>query len=160
MNKYMQTINTFFNITFIFNVIYDILCCIYILNFPDNKLAHIHSSIFYNEPINSFTKRIFAYWILTYSFPRLISGFYRHPLIKISCAITYFVEGISYHTEFQYYKSANINAIFVAYFSYILGLISLIQACNYFAHIENIYLFNILIFNSLLWYFGIYYTIQ
>ena len=170
MNQYIDTINIFFNITFIYNGVYDIICCISILYFPNNKISHIHSNVFCNAEINCFTKRILSYWMLTYSIPRIIAGFCSTPLIKLSCAITYLIEGAIYHIEYKYYNSTNTNALFVIGVSYIFCIISCLQAWNNSELLEFYYLLNkityshqnisLFIINSILWYFGTYLTIK
>ena len=166
MNQYINLFDLFCNSTFIYNGLYDITCSICILYFPNNKISYIHSSIFNNTQIDYFTKRILAYWILTYSIPRTIAGFYNYPIIKMSCAITYFIEAITYHNEYKNYKSTTNNALFVIYVSYIYGLISCIQAWNNNQEISPYYFSNniiysyqciiILTINTFIWYLGIY----
>ena len=162
MNKFIILFDIFSNITFIYNGLYDITCCICILYYPCNKIAHIHSNSFNNTQIDYFTKRILAYWILTYSIPRIIAGFYNYLIIKISCAMTYFIEGTAYYIEYKYYKSTNNKTLFIICTSYILGSISCIQAHTYniITNLPNksIYSYEniiIIIINTIIWYLGI-----
>lgn len=142
MSVWLVALDVFFDISFIYNGLYDFVCGIAILYFPEHGLAQLHSKVFTNTRLDPFVKRILAYWILTYGFPRLVAGFYRNALIDASCAVTYFVEGASYHVEQKYFKSANEKATFVAYASYVLGVVALVRACHQWAPVKGFTLTN------------------
>ena len=129
MSVWLVALDVFLDVSFIYNGCYDFVCFIAILRFPRHGLAQLHTSVFTNTKLDAFVKRILAYWILTYGFPRVISGLYRNPLHDASCALTYFIEGATYHVELRHFKSANEKATFVAYASYMLGVVALVRAC-------------------------------
>lgn len=166
MSKWLVALDVFFDVSFIYNGCYDFVCCVAILRFPRHGLAQLHSSVFTNTKLDAFVKRILAYWILTYGFPRVIAGLYRNPLLDASCALTYFVEGATYHVELRHFKSANDKATFVAYASYVLGVVALVRACYQWVPIVGFTLTNdrmdswqsivAAILSGIVWSFGVY----
>ena len=166
MNVWLVAFDVFFDISLIYNGLYDFVCSFAIIFFSKHSLAQLHSNVFTNTMINPFVKRILAYWILTYGFPRLLAGFYRNYILDISCAITYIIEGMSYHIEQKYFKSTNKKAIFITYISYILGIIALVRACYQWAPIEGFTFVNnrmkywqsiiAAIISNIIWSYGIY----
>lgn len=116
------------DVSFLYNGLYDIACAVAILRFPNVGLANLHTNVFDKVKISAFTKRILAYWLITYAFPRIFAGVYRHPALDAACALTYFIEGATYHLEDRVYSTANNQkAAFVYYASYVLGVIAAVR---------------------------------
>jgi predicted CDP-diglyceride synthetase/phosphatidate cytidylyltransferase len=94
------------------NGIYDILCAISILFFPDCILANLHSDIFVSEEVEKINKRLLAYWIMTYGIVRYLST------DKMVLCFTYVIEGLVFLHEYYTYNSCKKhNAIYVSVFS-------------------------------------------
>jgi len=107
------------------NGIYDILCAISILkivNIPVIKDLHI-SMLKDNEKNNPLMERFMAYWIFTYGFLRIYSGYYR--FYKLA-AISYFIEAIIITNEYFINKTMLMErSLFVIFFSLFLGILCL-----------------------------------
>jgi hypothetical protein len=79
------------------NGVYDVLCFAGILlNVP--VLGTLHAGVFIDEPA-PLTKRILAYWILTYGAIRVMAGVSEEPVITLAAAATYFIEAIAFEGE-------------------------------------------------------------
>ncbi len=96
------------------------------MNFPACRVAKLHINVF-DVQLEPLTKRILAYWILTYSFPRLLAGVYKNTFLDLSASFTYFVEGSVYHAEYSTYRTANDKSLYVAYMCYVLGVLTLFR---------------------------------
>ena len=171
MSVWLLALDIFFDVSFVYNSVYDFVCGITILRFREHGLAQLHSNVFTNTRLDPFVKRIMAYWILTYSFPRLLAGFYSNPMLDASCGVTYIVEGVSYHMEQNYFKSTNEKATFVAYTSYALGIFAIARSFYQWAPVNNGLDFTLLnyrighwqsivaaILSGIAWSYGIYHA--
>lgn len=109
--------NLILNYLVFLNGIYDLLCALFILLFPNTIIGKIHSSIFKNQ-INN---RLLAYWIVTYGFTRLFI-LQQNKTIDLIIAITYFCEAFAYGYEYIYYNTTiKYKTTFVSISSLIIG---------------------------------------
>ena len=106
------------------NGLYDMCCGAAILGAPGHRLARLHADVF-GPPPCPLTRRLLAYWILTYAGPRLLAGLRGrdNPVLDMLCAHTYFMEGAAYHAERGRFGTtvAGGGALFVTWASYALG---------------------------------------
>lgn len=79
------------------NGIYDLLCTVVILFFPNTIIGKIHPSIFNNEIISQLNNRFLAYWLITYG------------SINLLIALSYFIEGFAYGYEYIYITKRLLN---------------------------------------------------
>jgi hypothetical protein len=100
------------NIFIIGNGIYDIICAICILYFPDTPLARLHPDIF--TASDELNKRLLAYWIFTYGIIRTFSS-----EKMITCA-TYLIESFVYLQELHIHYSTDAEKSIFVYVSCIL----------------------------------------
>ena len=93
------------------NGCYDIICAFCILNIiqiPYVKDFHLKM---FKSDLNDITKRLLAYWIITYGFIRLVA------FSKIS----YIIEALAIANETFIYKTIHVKSgIFVIFFSLLL----------------------------------------
>jgi hypothetical protein len=110
---------------FIFvNGIYDLLCAVAILFFPNTIIGNIHPSIF-NKEIKcdsrhhlkariiqpdammqkyALNNRLLAYWLITYGSIRCFI-LHENKTINLLIALSYFIEAFAYGYEYIYYKT-------------------------------------------------------
>ena len=97
----------------VINGFYDIFCAIYLVTFKKhtlwlNDICHktIHTGMFTND-LSCKERRLLAYWIFTYGYMRLCTGFtfqkydefsFNHPLL-LTAAASYFLEGTLFEIE-------------------------------------------------------------
>jgi len=128
MKSFIYIIDTFININFLLNGIYDIVCSFAILFNLNLDIANIHTNTFNKVNISYFTKRLFSYWIITYAFPRIFSCIFKSQIVDILCAITYFIEGTAYCIEFNYFKSSKNEILYPILLSYAFCIIVLLRS--------------------------------
>jgi hypothetical protein len=111
---------------FIFvNGIYDLLCAVGILFYPNTIIGNIHPSVFnpdarmrkyaQEDCAGQLNKRLLAYWLITYGSIRCfilhenktIKCFILHEnkTINLLIALSYFIEAFAYGYEYIYYKT-------------------------------------------------------
>jgi hypothetical protein len=103
------------------NGIYDLLCAVAILLFPNTLIGKLHLSIF-NKNIHCHVNiRLLAYWIITYGYIRLFI-LQQSKCINILVALTYFIEAIAYVYEDIYYNTTiKYKTAFISISSLIIG---------------------------------------
>lgn len=99
---------------FVINGIYDILCALTILDVVKIPiLQDLHLSMF-REELNNISKRMFAYWIMTYGFMRLSNN----PYIIYQ---SYLLEALFFLNETRYTNIIVEKSFFVIISSFLLG---------------------------------------
>lgn len=112
--------NLAFSILFL-NGIYDILCGVSILFF-DNIFSKLHIKLFKN--IDETTKRLLAYWIITYGFVRLFIGYLNLKKLLFLGIITYILE--AFFLEYELFNNKDTNSVNIHIVSISSLLLSLI----------------------------------
>ena len=84
------------------NGVYDIFCFLGIMWLHELPgFSTFHTGIFKEDELTPLTKRILAFWILTYGVIRVMAGAFGHEnhVIYSAAALTYFIEVFAYEYE-------------------------------------------------------------
>jgi len=116
----------FVNLVLLLNGTYDIVCAVCILWLPASPLGRLHLSVFKDTPPPR-SRRIFAYWVLTYGLDRLVAGASASRATHAVAVLSYLMESATYYNEFLH---ASVNAD-KARFVYLVSLFlaSLVALC-------------------------------
>ena len=78
------------------NGIYDLLCAMAMLYWPESLLGSIHINVFQEDTVrlNPIVKRLLAHWVFTYGVARLMVIFIQQSWLYFFVAVTYTVEGL------------------------------------------------------------------
>jgi len=98
------------------NGIYDIVCAICILYFPDTLPARLHLDSFKNMT-DELHKRLLGYWILSYGIIRTFSS------EKTILCTTYLIESFVYLQEYVYCAVITERSIFVSISSILIACV-------------------------------------
>jgi hypothetical protein len=79
------------------NGVYDIICAIAIMFFPDTSMGRLHVDVFV-APMDAFTQRILAYWVLTYGVIRMAAVLH-HQTVDRVIVTTYLMEAAVFAME-------------------------------------------------------------
>ena len=102
------------NLVIFLNGIYDLFCGFAILFFSSNPylapIANLHPKIFKEAYRDDLTRRLLAYWIITYGIIRL-AVIFKNNCIFIMIIISYFIEILAYSNENYFYKTTDNNKV-------------------------------------------------
>jgi len=102
----------------IINGIYDIICTISIL-YGNNIFSHLHTSLFC-IPIEDTSKRVLAFFILTYGTIRLYAGLRRTNELRLLATLSYIIEYMFVLQEVQIYNTMHRNEAYFVMMSCML----------------------------------------
>ena len=127
---------------FIFvNGIYDLLCAVAILFYPNTIIGNIHPSIFnkeikcHSQPdarmrknkyaqsscAGQLNNRLLAYWLITYGSIRCFI-LHENKTMNLLIALSYFIEAFAYGYEYIYYKTTiKYKVVWISSSSLIIG---------------------------------------
>jgi hypothetical protein len=87
------------------NGIYDIVCAIAIMFFPDTSMGRLHVDVFV-APMDTITQRMLAYWVLTYGIIRIAAVLHHH-LVDRLIITTYLLEAVVFAVEALVYNTTH-----------------------------------------------------
>lgn len=120
------------------NGIYDLLCAVAILFYPNTIIGNIHPSIFNSHPrarqpdarmrkyaqedcADQLKNRLLAYWLITYGSIRCFI-LHENKTINLLIALSYFIEAFAYGYEYIYYKTTiKYKVVWISLSSLIIG---------------------------------------
>lgn len=111
------------------NGIYDLLCAIAMLYWPESLLGSIHINVFQEDTVrfNPIVKRLLAHWVFTYGVARLMVMFIQQSWLYFFVAVTYTVEGLYFEScGFSVGSVHEDRAFFVFVACFVLTALSLI----------------------------------
>jgi hypothetical protein len=106
--------NLILNLFIFVNGIYDLLCAVAILFYPNTIIGNIHPSVFNPDArmrkyaqsscAGQLNNRILAYWLITYGSIRCFI-LHENKTINLLIALSYFIEAFAYGYEYIYYNT-------------------------------------------------------
>jgi hypothetical protein len=87
------------------NGVYDIVCAIAIMFFPDTSIGRLHVDVFV-APMDAITRRILAYWVLTYGVIRMAAVLH-HQTVDRVIVTTYLLEAVVFAVETLVFNSTH-----------------------------------------------------
>ena len=132
--------NLILNFFVFVNGIYDLLCAVAILFYPNTIIGNIHPSIFNSchhlralQPdarmhkyaqsscAGQLNNRLLAYWLITYGSIRCFI-LHENKTINLLIALSYFIEAFAYGYEYIYYKTTiKYKVVWISLSSLIIG---------------------------------------
>jgi hypothetical protein len=102
----IECLDAFVDVSLLVNGVYDVVCAFSILWLPASRLGRLHLHVF-KETETPAANRIFAYWVLTYGFDRIIAGAYTSPATDAIAVLSYLMESATHYNESSVFASVD-----------------------------------------------------